>query len=204
MSNWVGTSPSGDSGPTSFFQEDFSNILQEQGLNDFVNMLGLADHTHFNSFHSFYADHDGSCNSTVHVHHNSDNTGGTEPKAVCDEQPACTSADADYLHSIPSPYGEVETPKQSRGASPDRLDCAGGQHLETPTPTSKRRRDSDSDRAEDDLASCKTAHGTDMSWKALIFLCLTLQILIICSLTGGIEQANPHLTILSVPQALGR
>jgi hypothetical protein len=137
MNSWIGASPSGDAGPPSFFQEDFSNILQEQGLNEFVNLLGIADHSQFNAFH--YHEDDGTCSSTIDSQQSLARVEAAGSRLECAEDCGAASnatSDTDYL--VPSPYTEAETPKQSRGTSPDPLDHSVSQNMVTML--SKRRR----------------------------------------------------------------
>ena len=158
MTCWIGVSPSGDAGQPSYFQEDFSNILQEHGLNEFVNLLGIADHTQFNTFHSYYNDTEGSCSNHVAAQQNLVRSEVSELRIECAED--CRTdknaiSGTDYL--VPSPYAEPETPKQSRGASPDRHDYAIGQHRGATTP--KRRWNDQADEAEESKANRCTFHG---------------------------------------------
>ena len=113
MSSWIGITPNADVGQPSFFQEDFSHILQEHGLNEFVNLLGIADHTHFNTFQSMCLDAEGACSINPEPYDKPRSDIFKDQSAACDvsDSPACLLSDLC-----------TETPKQLRGASPNRLD----------------------------------------------------------------------------------
>ena len=115
MSSWIGITTSAEAGQPSFFEEDFSHILQEHGFNDFVNLLGIADHTHFNTFQSLYIDPERSCSTNPELYEKSRSDYLKDQNTACDESDSAVCL-------LPSLSTSVETPKQSRDATPDRLD----------------------------------------------------------------------------------
>ncbi len=137
MSSWIGFTPNAEVGQPSFFQEDFSHILQEHGFNEFVNLLGIADHTHFNTFQSIYIDPEGSCGNNSEQYDKSGSDFLKDQNAACDLSDSATCIFPNHPHQCTG----AETPKQSRGASPDRLDyVCSPRHSALVGAEAKRRR----------------------------------------------------------------
>jgi hypothetical protein len=134
MSSWIGITQSAEGGQPSFFQEDFSHILQEHGLNEFVNLLGIADHTHFNTFQSLYNDHERSCSTNAELYDKARSDFMKDQNSAYDASDSASSL-------LPNICTGAETPKQSRGVSPDRLDYASSpRHSAFVGVEAKRRR----------------------------------------------------------------
>ncbi len=112
--------PSSEVGQSSFFQEDFSHILQEHGFNEFVNLLGIADHTHFNTFQSLPIDAERSCSTNPELDDKFRTDFVKDQNSAWDVSDTRTADPAVYLP--PNLCTGAKTAKKSRDTSPDRID----------------------------------------------------------------------------------